>query len=86
MIKFWIVTIIVQSQKFDPSALRIIEQTELNSSSSSQIITCILIDYVGNFRLRALLYIAKLFSWPEIQDICTEHVRTLKNKMAETLL
>ena len=25
-------------------------------------------------------------SWPEIQDICTEHVRTLKNKMAETLL
>jgi hypothetical protein len=28
-----------QSQKFDPSALRIIEQTELNSSSSSQIIT-----------------------------------------------
>ena len=26
------------------------------------------------------------FSWPEIQDICTEHVRTLKNKMAETVL
>ena len=26
------------------------------------------------------------FPWPEIQDICTEHVRTLKNKMAETLL
>jgi hypothetical protein len=25
-------------------------------------------------------------TWPEIQDICTEHVRTLKNKMAETLL
>jgi hypothetical protein len=28
----------------------------------------------------------KNFTWPEIQDICTEHVRTLKNKMAETLL
>ena len=25
-------------------------------------------------------------TWPEIQDICTEHVRTLKNKMAETRL
>jgi hypothetical protein len=46
MIKFWIVTIIVQSQKFDllllVLALRIIDWNSL--SSSQQIITCILID------------------------------------------
>ena len=37
---------------------------------------------------RRILEVDALFllPWPEIQDICTEHVRTLKNKMAETLL